>query len=101
AVMPEWAGPPLARAALDLDLQMDGVRVVRVTPLLMRGTEDRHHGDAERLREVSRARVGRHQHFGRADGRLGEADARAKVRQADDAFAGGEVDDLACLLPLG
>ena len=99
--MPERAGPSLARATFDLDLQMDGVRVVRIAPALMRGPEDRHHGNAERLGEVPRAGVGRHEHFGARMAALVRPMLVPKVRQADDPLARRQVDDLPRLLALG
>src|SRR5208282_1274248 len=49
AMMLEGARPSLTGAAVDLDLQVDGVSVLGITPLLVRRPKDRDHGNAERL----------------------------------------------------
>src|SRR4051812_33556398 len=57
AVVLERAGPLLAGAAVDRYLQRDFLRVSGVTPGDVRGAEQCDHRDAERRREVPRARV--------------------------------------------
>ena len=74
----------LAGTAIDGQLQVDRLRVKRLAPGDVRGTEKRQRRHIERGGEVPRSGIGRDQQARVTNRRLRQTDAERFVRQADD-----------------